>query len=93
MSLDPATAGRLKEALATVVAALTPDEATVRPFEELRSANASADNVSVGKEALAQLGVCGRGVRPPSRMLPEAARGQIAGILAAWNPPRAEETP
>jgi 4-hydroxy-tetrahydrodipicolinate synthase len=66
---------------------------TVRPFEELRAANSSADNVSVVKEALAQLGVCGRAVRPPSRMLTEAGRARIAGILAAWNLPRAEEAP
>ena len=64
---------------------------TIRPFEELRAANSSADNVSVVKEALAQLGVCGRAVRPPSRTLPEPVRAQIAGILAAWNAPRAEE--
>ncbi len=64
----------------------------VRPFEELRGADASADNVSVVKEALAQLGVCGRAVRPPSRLLGEAARAQIAGILAGWNAQRAGET-
>ncbi len=56
----------------------------VRPFEELRGADASADNVSVVKEALAQLGLCRRAVRPPSRLLPEAARGQVAAILASW---------
>jgi 4-hydroxy-tetrahydrodipicolinate synthase len=65
----------------------------VRPFEELRGADASADNVSVVKEALAQLGVCGRAVRPPSRLLGETARTQIAGILAEWNVQPAGETP
>jgi 4-hydroxy-tetrahydrodipicolinate synthase len=64
----------------------------VRPFEELRAADSSADNVSVVKEALAQLGVCGRAVRPPSRLLPGAARAQVADILAGWNLQRAEET-
>jgi 4-hydroxy-tetrahydrodipicolinate synthase len=54
---------------------------------------AGAGASSVVKEALAQLGVCGRAVRPPSPTLSEAARARIAGILAAWNPPRAEETP
>jgi 4-hydroxy-tetrahydrodipicolinate synthase len=56
----------------------------VRPFEELRAADSSADNVSVVKQALAQLGVCGAGVRPPSRPLPAAVREQISAILASW---------
>jgi 4-hydroxy-tetrahydrodipicolinate synthase len=56
----------------------------VRPFEELRAADSSADNVSVVKQALAQLGVCGPGVRPPSRPLPAAVRDQISAILASW---------
>jgi 4-hydroxy-tetrahydrodipicolinate synthase len=56
----------------------------IRPFEELRVADSSADNVSVVKEALAQLGVCRRAVRPPSRLLPEPARARVAAILAAW---------
>jgi 4-hydroxy-tetrahydrodipicolinate synthase len=63
----------------------------VRPFEELRGADASADNVTVVKEALAQLGVCGRAVRPPSRLLPEAAREQVAAVLASWDTGRWEE--
>ena len=57
---------------------------TVRPFEELRAANGSADNVSVVKEALAQLGRCGARVRPPSRALPAQVRGQIAEIQRSW---------
>jgi 4-hydroxy-tetrahydrodipicolinate synthase len=65
----------------------------VRPFEELRGADSSADNVSVVKEALAQLGVCGRAVRPPSRLLTDAARAKVAEILASWNLLSAEETP
>lgn len=55
-----------------------------RPFEELRAADSSADNVSVVKEALAQLGLCRRDVRPPSRGLPGPVRAQIAEILADW---------
>jgi 4-hydroxy-tetrahydrodipicolinate synthase len=62
----------------------------VRAFEELRGADSSADNVSVVKEALAQIGVCGRTVRPPSRLLPGPAREQVAAILAAWGLERAE---
>ncbi|WP_431915529.1 dihydrodipicolinate synthase family protein [Nonomuraea jabiensis] len=57
----------------------------IRRFEELRGADASADNVSVVKEALAQLGLCHRDVRPPSRALPDAVREEVATILAAWH--------
>jgi 4-hydroxy-tetrahydrodipicolinate synthase len=57
---------------------------TVREFEELRAADASADNVSVVKEALAQLGLVGREVRPPSRVLPGPLRDRIAAVLEQW---------
>jgi len=56
----------------------------VRRFEELRAADASADNVSVVKEALAQLGLCRPDVRPPSRPLPPAVRQEIKQILTGW---------
>ncbi len=59
----------------------------VRPFEALRAADGSADNVSVVKEALAQLGLCSRDVRPPSRALPGQLRAQVADILATWGLP------
>ncbi|MDG4861581.1 dihydrodipicolinate synthase family protein [Streptomyces sp. T-3] len=57
----------------------------IRRFEELRAANASADNVSVVKEALASLGLCRSGVRAPSRLLPEAERAEVAAIVAGWS--------
>jgi 4-hydroxy-tetrahydrodipicolinate synthase len=57
---------------------------SARRFEELRLANGSADNVSVVKEALAQLGLCRADVRPPSRSLPADIKNQISGILASW---------
>jgi 4-hydroxy-tetrahydrodipicolinate synthase len=57
---------------------------SVRRFEELRLAESSADNVSVVKEALAQLGLCRADVRPPSRRLPADIKDEITGILAAW---------
>ncbi len=56
----------------------------IRPFEELRAADSAADNVSVVKEALAQLGLARRDVRPPSRSLPRQVRDQIEAILAGW---------
>jgi len=55
-----------------------------RRFEELRAADASADNVAVVKEALAQLGLCRAAVRPPSRLLPAALKDEITGILRSW---------
>ncbi len=62
-----------------------------RPFEELRAADSSADNVSVVKEALAQLGLCRPDVRPPSHRVSEDMRAQIAGILAGWGLSASEE--
>jgi 4-hydroxy-tetrahydrodipicolinate synthase len=57
---------------------------SVRRFEELRGADSSADNVSVVKEALSQLGLCRADVRPPSRLLPAAIKEEITGILKSW---------
>jgi 4-hydroxy-tetrahydrodipicolinate synthase len=57
---------------------------SARPFEELRLADGSADNVSVVKEALSQLGLCRADVRPPSRPLPANIKQEISAILAAW---------
>jgi 4-hydroxy-tetrahydrodipicolinate synthase len=36
------------------------------------------------KEALAQLGLCGRAVRPPITELPAVDRAEVARILASW---------
>jgi 4-hydroxy-tetrahydrodipicolinate synthase len=55
-----------------------------RRFEELRLADASADNVSVVKEALAQLGLCRPDVRPPSRPLPAPTKDEISAMLTGW---------
>jgi 4-hydroxy-tetrahydrodipicolinate synthase len=57
---------------------------SARRFEELRLADGSADNVSVVKEALAQLGLCRADVRPPSRPLPGNIKQEITGILGSW---------
>ena len=57
---------------------------SVRRFEELRLADSSADNVSVVKEALAQLGLCRADVRPPSRPLPPGIKQEVTHILASW---------
>ncbi|MDG9705119.1 dihydrodipicolinate synthase family protein [Streptomyces sp. DH37] len=57
---------------------------SIRAFEDLRAAQQSANNVSVVKEALAQLGLCRRDVRPPSRTLPEEQRAEVAAIVKGW---------
>ncbi|ANN14548.1 dihydrodipicolinate synthase family protein [Amycolatopsis orientalis] len=56
----------------------------VRPFEELRAADGNANNVSVVKEALAQLGLCRADVRPPSRPLTGAERDRVGVLLGKW---------
>ncbi|GLF98651.1 dihydrodipicolinate synthase family protein [Streptomyces yaizuensis] len=57
----------------------------IRPFEELRARDGSADNVSVVKEALAALGRCRRDVRPPSRTLPDDRRAGVAALVREWD--------
>ncbi len=57
----------------------------IRKFEELRAANESANNVSVVKEALAQLGLCRRDVRPPASALAEADRSAVGVLLNSWS--------
>ncbi|MFJ9589788.1 dihydrodipicolinate synthase family protein [Streptomyces acidicola] len=57
----------------------------IRRFEELRAAGASANNVTVVKEALASLGLCRRDVRAPSRVLPEDERAEVAAIASGWS--------
>jgi 4-hydroxy-tetrahydrodipicolinate synthase len=56
----------------------------LQPFEELRARARSANNVPVVKEALAQLGIVGRTVRPPLSLLEEGDRREVAAILEAW---------
>ncbi|MGW1979998.1 dihydrodipicolinate synthase family protein [Streptomyces sp. NPDC001889] len=57
----------------------------VRPFEELRAEEGSANNVSVVKEALAALGLCRRDVRPPARTLPAGRRAEVAALVRGWD--------
>lgn len=56
----------------------------IRRFEHLRARDRSADNVSVVKEAMHQLGLCDRSVRPPSTPLAEPDRADITRILDDW---------
>lgn len=56
----------------------------VRRFEELRGFDGGANNVAVVKEALAQLDVCRRDVRPPGHVLGEVDRAAVREVLASW---------
>jgi 4-hydroxy-tetrahydrodipicolinate synthase len=58
--------------------------AQLRPLEELRAADASADNVSVVKGALAGLGLCAPSVRPPSSVLSEVDGAAVRKIVSGW---------
>jgi len=53
----------------------------LRRFEEMRARRANALNVSVVKEALAQLGLCRSDVRPPISVLTDTERAEVADIL------------
>ena len=55
----------------------------VRPFEALRARHRNANNVSVIKEALAQVGLCRRTVRPPLTELRAGEREELATLLAS----------
>ncbi|MBB6735715.1 dihydrodipicolinate synthase family protein [Cohnella zeiphila] len=56
----------------------------VRPFEELREARRSGNNVSVVKEAMAQLGRSNGVVRPPIAPLLAEEKAQVRDILRRW---------
>lgn len=54
------------------------------PFEEMRSASGSSDNVSVVKAALSERGVCGPMVRPPSAPLRPEKVELVRRIMTDW---------
>jgi 4-hydroxy-tetrahydrodipicolinate synthase len=56
----------------------------IRPFEQLRATGESENNVSVVKEALAQLGLCRRDVRPPCQVLDDTGRAEVTRMLTEW---------
>jgi 4-hydroxy-tetrahydrodipicolinate synthase len=56
----------------------------IREFEAMRLVRNGADNVSVIKEALHQLGVCGPAVRAPSTRLADVDRARVTHILTTW---------
>jgi 4-hydroxy-tetrahydrodipicolinate synthase len=60
---------------------------SIRQFEHLRARGRSADNVAVVKEAMHQLGLCRRDLRPPSAPLSAAAREEVSQSIASWSSP------
>lgn len=56
--------------------------AQVRPFEELRARHHNGNNVSVVKEAMAQLGLCSAAVRPPISEVTAHEKKEVAAALA-----------
>lgn len=59
--------------------------AQLKPFEDLRGRYTNGNNVSVIKEAMAQLGIGTRTVRPPISELSGPERSEVAAILATWD--------
>ena len=53
----------------------------VKPFEDLRARRSAANNVPVVKEAMEQLGICGRTVRPPISEVPDAEKQEVTALL------------
>jgi len=86
VNVNPRLSLRLRDCLRTgdYRTAATLLEQVAR-FEELRALNRSADNVSIVKEALHQLGLCDRATRAPSHSVGAATRDEIAQILAQWS--------
>lgn len=56
--------------------------AAVRAFEELRARHLNGNNVSVVKEAMAQIGLCHATVRPPITGVTEQEKAEVAQVLA-----------
>ncbi|MEV7968501.1 dihydrodipicolinate synthase family protein [Sphaerisporangium sp. NPDC088356] len=59
----------------------------LKPIEDLRARRGNANNVSVLKEALAQLGLCRRDVRPPISVLPDGERDEVTAVLRSLRLP------
>lgn len=55
----------------------------VKAFEDLRARRNAANNVPIVKEAMAQLGLGGRTVRPPISEVPESEKAEVATLLIA----------
>jgi 4-hydroxy-tetrahydrodipicolinate synthase len=54
----------------------------LQPFEQIRNGNQGELNVSAVKEALFQLGICAKSVRPPISALPEFDEERVRKFIA-----------
>jgi 4-hydroxy-tetrahydrodipicolinate synthase len=54
---------------------------TIRPFEELRARHHNGNNVSVVKEAMAQMGLCLPTVRPPICGVTQHEQAEVSHML------------
>lgn len=85
INVDPARSLRMFENLRNRdYPAAMQEWAAVTEFEELRARRASEFNVTVVKEALAQLGLCRRDVRAPLSLLPDTDRDSVTRMLTGW---------
>ena len=85
VNVDPAIPLSLRDALrAGEYAEADAILRRIARFEELRADARSANNVSVVKEAMAQLGLCDSRVRPPSHPVNDEVRAEIGEILNQW---------
>ena len=85
-TLDPGRSLRLDGALRRGDQSATLAEwREIARFEELRTRDRSQENVSVVKEALAQLGLCRRDVRPPITEVSDQVATEVGEIVASWN--------
>lgn len=57
----------------------------LRPFELMREQRGSANNISVVKEAMAQLGLDSGYVRPPIAPLSAQERQAVSAVLVSWS--------
>ncbi|MCW2760691.1 MAG: dihydrodipicolinate synthase [Marmoricola sp.] len=84
-TVDPERSLRLQKALDNEDHhAAMREWASIVKFEELRARDDSEVNVSIVKEALAQLALCGRTVRAPITEVSHEDRAAVARILNLW---------
>jgi 4-hydroxy-tetrahydrodipicolinate synthase len=85
VSVDPARSLRMLHALNVKdYPAAMAEWSQICEFEQLRARNSSELNVSVIKQALAELGLCGPTIRPPLSALGAEDRDAVRRILGDW---------
>ncbi|WP_338889390.1 dihydrodipicolinate synthase family protein [Rhodococcus sovatensis] len=85
VNVDPQRSLRISALLAEGdFASAIKEQREILEFEGMRAANSSQHNVSVVKEALHQLGLCNRTVRPPLSQLDATDGASVARIIEQW---------